>query len=48
LLLISSLLAFQSGRSISMRTMEWSEIGGEELALVLDRLDVMIDALGRS
>jgi AcrR family transcriptional regulator len=48
LLLISSLLAFQSGRSISMRTMQWAEIGREELALVLDRLNAMIDALGRS
>ena len=47
LLLISSLLAFQSGRSISMRTMQWSEIGGEELALVLDGMNMTIDALGR-
>jgi AcrR family transcriptional regulator len=48
LLLISSLLAFQSGRSISLRTLQWSEIGGDELALVLDRLNAMIDGLGRS
>lgn len=48
LLLIFSLLAFRSGRSIALRTMHWSEIGGEELALVLDRLNATIDALFRS
>ena len=47
LLLISSLLAFQSGRSISLRTMHWSTIGREELAMVLSALDVQIDAIGR-
>lgn len=47
LLLISSLLAFRSGRGISLRTMRWSEIGPEELALVLDGLNSTIDALGR-
>jgi TetR/AcrR family transcriptional regulator, regulator of cefoperazone and chloramphenicol sensitivity len=47
LLLISSLLAFQSGRSISLRTMHWSTIGREELAMVLSALDAQIDALGR-
>lgn len=47
LLLISSLLAFQSGRSISLRTMHWSTIGPEELAMVLSSLDAQIDALGR-
>jgi len=47
LLLISSLLAFQSGRSISMRTMQWSTIGPEELAMVLASLDAQIDAIGR-
>jgi TetR/AcrR family transcriptional regulator, regulator of cefoperazone and chloramphenicol sensitivity len=46
LLLISSLLAFQSGRSISLRTMHWSTIGPEELAMVLSSLDAQIDALG--
>jgi TetR/AcrR family transcriptional regulator, regulator of cefoperazone and chloramphenicol sensitivity len=47
LLLISSLLAFQSGRSISLRTMHWSAIGPKELAMVLSSLDAQIDALGR-
>jgi hypothetical protein len=47
LLLISSLLAFQSGRSISLRTMHWSSIGPEELAMVLSSLDAQIDAIGR-
>jgi TetR/AcrR family transcriptional regulator, regulator of cefoperazone and chloramphenicol sensitivity len=47
LLLISSLLAFQSGRSISLRAMRWSTIGREELALVLAALDAQIDAIGR-
>jgi TetR/AcrR family transcriptional regulator, regulator of cefoperazone and chloramphenicol sensitivity len=45
LLLISSLLAFQSGRSISLRTMRWSTIGPEELAMVLSSLDAQIDAI---
>jgi hypothetical protein len=48
LLLISSLLAFQSGRSISMRTMHWSTIGSQELAMVLSILDARIDAFGRN
>jgi TetR/AcrR family transcriptional regulator, regulator of cefoperazone and chloramphenicol sensitivity len=48
LLLISSLLAFQSGRSISLRTMHWSSIGPKELAMVLSSLDAQIDAIGRS
>jgi TetR/AcrR family transcriptional regulator, regulator of cefoperazone and chloramphenicol sensitivity len=48
LLLISSLLAFQSGRSISLRTMRWSTIGPRELAMVLSTLDAQVDAIGRS
>ena len=48
LLLISSLLAFQPGRSISLRTMHWSTIGPEELALVLSSLNAQIDAIGRA
>jgi len=47
LLLISSLLAFQSGRSISLRTMHWSTIGPKELTMVLSSLEAQIDALGR-
>jgi hypothetical protein len=47
LLLISSLLAFQSGRSISLRTMQWSSIGPEQLAMVLSTLDAQINAIGR-
>jgi TetR/AcrR family transcriptional regulator, regulator of cefoperazone and chloramphenicol sensitivity len=48
LLLISSLLAFQSGRTISLRAMYWSKIGPEELAMVLSVLDTQIDAIGRN
>lgn len=47
LLLISSLLAFQSGRSIALRTLHWSTIGREELAMVVASLDAQIDAIGR-
>ena len=46
LLLISSLLAFQPGRSISMRAMRWSAIGPKELRMVLSGLDAQIDAIG--
>jgi TetR/AcrR family transcriptional regulator, regulator of cefoperazone and chloramphenicol sensitivity len=46
LLLISSLLAFQSGRSVSLRAMNWSSIGREELAMILSGLDAQIDAIG--
>ena len=48
LLLISSLLAFQSGRSVSLRTMHWSSIGPEQLAMVLSSLDAQIDGIGRN
>ncbi len=47
LLLLSSLLAFQSGRSIALRTMGWTSIGHHELAMVLAGLDAEIDAIGR-
>jgi AcrR family transcriptional regulator len=46
LLLTSSLLAFQSRRGISLRTMRWSTIGPKELAMVLSSLDAQIDAIG--
>ena len=46
LLLISSVLAFQSGRGIALRTMHWSSIGPNELAMVLASLDDQIDAIG--
>jgi TetR/AcrR family transcriptional regulator, regulator of cefoperazone and chloramphenicol sensitivity len=46
LLLISSLLAFQSGRSISLRTMQWTSIGPPELAMVLSGVEAQIDAIG--
>ena len=48
LLLISSLLAFQSGRSISLRTMQWTSIGPVELAMVLAGVESQIDAIGHS
>jgi AcrR family transcriptional regulator len=48
LLLISSLLAFQSGRSISLRTMHWSTIGPVELAMVLSSVEAQIDAIGHN
>jgi hypothetical protein len=47
LMLISSLLAFQSGRSISLRAMQWSTIGQVELAMVVSSLDAQIDAISR-
>jgi TetR/AcrR family transcriptional regulator, regulator of cefoperazone and chloramphenicol sensitivity len=47
LLLISSLLAFQSGRSISLRTMHWTSIGPDELAMVMSGVAAQIDAIGR-
>jgi len=46
LLLISSVLTFQSGRSIALRTMRWSSIGPDELAQVLSSLDAQIDTIG--
>jgi len=46
LLLISSLLAFQSGRNISMRALKWSNIGPSEVALIRLSLDAQIDAIG--
>src|ERR1700684_1987599 len=48
LLLISSLLAFQSGRSISLRTMQWTSIGPAELAMVLAGVEAQIDAIGHN
>lgn len=47
LLLISSALAFQSGRSIAMRTLHWPAVGPDEMAMVLAALDAQINALGR-
>ncbi|HUA09228.1 MAG TPA: CerR family C-terminal domain-containing protein [Candidatus Acidoferrales bacterium] len=47
LLLVSSLLAFQSGRSVSMRIMHWTSIGEHELAMVVAGLDAQMDAIGR-
>ena len=45
LMLISSLLAFQSGRNIALRTLGWPGIGPDQLALVLAALDAQIDAI---
>jgi hypothetical protein len=39
-------VAFQSGRSISWRTVHWSKIGPDELAMILSSLDARIDAIG--
>lgn len=47
LLLISSVVAFQSGRTISLRSMGWSTVGPEQLTMVLSSLDTQIDAVGR-
>ena len=47
LLLISDLLVFQSGRSMSLRAMQWKAVGHEELAMVLSGLMAQIDAIGR-
>jgi TetR/AcrR family transcriptional regulator, regulator of cefoperazone and chloramphenicol sensitivity len=46
LLLISGLMVFQSGRSISLRAMQWATIGPDERALVLSGLNAQIDAIG--
>ncbi len=46
LLLISGLLAFQSGRSVSLRAMNWPTIGRKELGMVLSGLDAQIGAIG--
>jgi TetR/AcrR family transcriptional regulator, regulator of cefoperazone and chloramphenicol sensitivity len=48
LLLISSLLAFQSGRNVSLRAMHWSTIGREELAVATSAQDAQIDGIGRN
>ncbi len=48
LLLISSLLAFRSGRTISLRTMQWTTVGTAELAMVMAGVDAQIDALGHN
>jgi hypothetical protein len=48
LLLISSVLAFQAGRNVSLRPMHWSTIGREERAVVLSALDAQIDGIGRN
>jgi TetR/AcrR family transcriptional regulator, regulator of cefoperazone and chloramphenicol sensitivity len=47
LLLISSLLAFQSGRNISIRSLKWSKIGPAEFTLIRSCLDAQIDAISR-
>ena len=47
LLMISSLMAFRSTRSVSLRTMGWPEIGAEQLGRILEGLNLTIDALGR-
>jgi TetR/AcrR family transcriptional regulator, regulator of cefoperazone and chloramphenicol sensitivity len=48
LLLIYSLLAFQSGRTVSLRTMNWSSIGPDELGMVLSGVEAQIDAIGHA
>jgi TetR/AcrR family transcriptional regulator, regulator of cefoperazone and chloramphenicol sensitivity len=48
LLVISSALAFQSGRRIVLRTMRWPAIGPDELAMVLSALDAQIAAVDRN
>jgi TetR/AcrR family transcriptional regulator, regulator of cefoperazone and chloramphenicol sensitivity len=45
LLLLSSFLAFQSGRTISMRSLKWSNIGSAEFQLIQSCLDELIDAI---
>ncbi len=46
LLLLSSLLEFQLGRSIPLRTMNWSTAGPVELAMVPPGVEVQIEAIG--
>jgi hypothetical protein len=43
--LLSSFLAFQSGRTISMRSLKWSNIGSAEFQLIQSCLDELIDAI---
>jgi TetR/AcrR family transcriptional regulator, regulator of cefoperazone and chloramphenicol sensitivity len=45
LLLISSLTALHSGGTIVMRTMRWSRVGADELAMVLSSVEAEIDAI---
>jgi hypothetical protein len=44
-MLISSLVAFQSGRSISLRAMNWTAIGPDQLTMVRAALQEEIDAI---
>ena len=48
LLLISSVLSFQSGRSISLRAMQWTAIGRKEVTQILAVINGQIDAIGRT
>ena len=48
LLLIYGLLAFQSGRKVSLRTMDWASIGPSEAARVLSGVEAQIDAIAES
>jgi len=45
LMLISSLLVFQSGRKMPLRAMQWTSVGPKELAMILAGLDAQIDAI---
>jgi hypothetical protein len=44
-MLISSLSAFGTGRTIAMRVLNWSTIGPRELKTILAVLDALIDTL---
>jgi AcrR family transcriptional regulator len=46
LLLISSLAAFQSGRTASLRTLRWQRVGPEELAIIRAVVERQIDSIG--
>ena len=47
LLIISSLMAFQSGRRVSQRLLDWPQVGEAELSVVIAVLEAQIDAIGR-
>ncbi|MCW1382142.1 CerR family C-terminal domain-containing protein [Novosphingobium sp. KCTC 2891] len=45
MLMIASLTAFQSGRSVALRVFGWDDVGAAQLAAITAALDAEIDAL---
>jgi TetR/AcrR family transcriptional regulator, regulator of cefoperazone and chloramphenicol sensitivity len=46
ILLVSSVMAFQSGRQFAQRSMRWANMGEEQLAVVLAGISAQVDAIG--